>query len=234
MSLWFSRLTLSSDPGNAALSTLLDPRDEGQAMNAHHALLWALFSDGAERRRDFLWRADSKGRFFTLSEREPQPHPLFEPPETKAFAPELSAGDRLSFVLRANATRDQAAISRLPREERRGKSRRVDLVMQLLKDIPQRERAKARQELAEEAAAEWFARQGAAHGFSPESLNVEGYRRIAIPREGRKAKHAVQLGVLDLAGELKVTDPAAFTARLGQGFGRSRAFGCGLMMIRRA
>ena len=56
MTLYLSRLTLARDPGNAALSGLLDPPGEGQAMNAHHRLLWTLFGDGPDRRRDFLWR----------------------------------------------------------------------------------------------------------------------------------------------------------------------------------
>jgi CRISPR system Cascade subunit CasE len=33
---------------------------------------------------------------------------------------------------------------------------------------------------------------------------------------------------------LTVRNPASFLATLGQGFGRARAFGCGLMLIRRA
>jgi CRISPR system Cascade subunit CasE len=40
-------------------------------------------------------------------------------------------------------------------------------------------------------------------------------------------------GVLDISGVLEVRDPARFLARLIQGFGRARAFGCGLMLIRR-
>ena len=33
---------------------------------------------------------------------------------------------------------------------------------------------------------------------------------------------------------IEVTDPPAFLARLAAGFGRAKAFGCGLMLIRRA
>ncbi len=41
-------------------------------------------------------------------------------------------------------------------------------------------------------------------------------------------------GVLDLEGEIEVTDPAAFATALAQGFGRAKAWGCGMMLIRRA
>jgi len=37
-----------------------------------------------------------------------------------------------------------------------------------------------------------------------------------------------------MTGALEIADPAAFLARLAQGFGRAKAFGCGLMLIRRA
>ena len=40
-------------------------------------------------------------------------------------------------------------------------------------------------------------------------------------------------GVMDFSGMLEVKDPARFLTQLAQGFGRARAFGCGLMLIRR-
>lgn len=232
MTLYLSRLSLARDAGNAALRSLLDPADPAKAKDAHHRLLWTLFADGPERRRDFLWRAEGRGRFFTLSQRPPQPHAVFAPPEVKEFDPVLAVGDRLTFVLRANATKDRAAISRLPSAQQ--KSRRVDLVMDLLHSLPRGGRADARQDLARQAAGEWFGRQGAAHGFAIEDLVVNDYSAISQPRQkGRRESHA-KFGILDLSGTVQITDPAAFVMRLGQGFGRARAFGCGLMLIRRA
>jgi CRISPR system Cascade subunit CasE len=45
---------------------------------------------------------------------------------------------------------------------------------------------------------------------------------------------AMRIGVLDLEGVLVVSDPARLCHCLAHGFGRAKAFGCGLMMIRRA
>ena len=144
----------------------------------------------------------------------------------------LAEGDRLTYVLRANATKDRAAISRLPKAEQ--KSRRVDLVMDLLRAVPKGSRAEVRQDMAKQAAEQWLGRQGAAHGFVCEEIFVNDYSVVSLPRQkGRRETHA-KLGILDLSGTLRVTDPVAFVARLGQGFGRARAFGCGLMLIRRA
>jgi len=43
----------------------------------------------------------------------------------------------------------------------------------------------------------------------------------------------MRIGVLDYEGILEITDPAAFTTAIARGFGRAKAFGCGLMLIRR-
>ena len=49
------------------------------------------------------------------------------------------------------------------------------------------------------------------------------------PRKGQP-----QFGILDLTGRIEIADPAVFLALLARGFGRAKAFGCGLMLIRRA
>lgn len=51
---------------------------------------------------------------------------------------------------------------------------------------------------------------------------LERYDTQVIPRRGKSAR----LGVFDLAGRLRVTEPERFLERLAAGFGRARAFGC--------
>ena len=58
--------------------------------------------------------------------------------------------------------------------------------------------------------------------------NAEETLRISRPGSA-----AIRLGTLEYEGSLVVRDPAAFLAGLFTGFGRARAFGCGLMLIRR-
>jgi CRISPR system Cascade subunit CasE len=43
----------------------------------------------------------------------------------------------------------------------------------------------------------------------------------------------MRVGVLDFEGMLVVEAPELFLASVAQGFGRAKAFGCGLMLIRR-
>ena len=230
MSLYFSRLSLNRNAPTQALSKLLDPEDYNSRADAHHQLIWTLFSDSKDRTRDFLWRADGKGRFYTLSVRPPLANDLFNPPETKVFEPKLAAGDRLRFSLRANATRSRAVISRMSSAERRGKSRRVDVVMDLLRDVPSGARAGERMRLAQTAANAWIERQGAAKGFTPQSVAVEDYRVLEL---GHGARRGLTHGVLDLTGQIEVTHPDVFLSAIASGFGRAKAWGCGLMLIRR-
>lgn len=231
MTLYFSRLTLNRDAPAAALLPLLNPREPGSAAAAHHRLIWSVFADSAERKRDFLWRHDGQGRFYTLSSRPPQPGTLFNPPETKTFDPALRSGDRLQFTLRANATKDRAVVSRMEKAARRGKSRRVDVVMDLLRSAPEyAKRAEIRDRTAQAAAEAWMTRQGAAKGFEPRGTIVEGYSTIEL---GRSRRQGATFGILDLTGEIAVTKPEAFLTALVAGFGRAKAWGCGMMLIRR-
>lgn len=230
MTLWLSRLTISRAPSVSALKALIDPADRGTAKDAHHRLIWSAFADDPDRRRDFLWRAENDGRFHVLSARAPSPSPFFEPPEVKAFAPDLRAGDRLEFVLRANATRTR-------KRERNGREQRVhdDVVMHALKALPPgAPRDEARGPAAASAACEWMAGQGVRGGFAPLDVQVSDYSVQALPGHRGPRKGQPQFGVLDLTGILEVTDPIMFLDRVAGGFGRAKAFGCGLMMVRRA
>jgi len=58
---------------------------------------------------------------------------------------------------------------------------------------------------------------------------VDGYDHIDTDPDGRRPAHAR----LDFEGVLAVTDPQRFLERIAEGFGRARAFGHGLLLIRR-
>lgn len=220
MTLFLSRLRLSQSPSVQALDKLLNPDGQGPRLDAHHRLIWSAFAETADQTRDFLWREDEKGVFFALSKRRPVAGDLLDA-EVKPFAPNLSTGDRLEFVLRANATRDRKGAGR------------VDVVMDALRDVPKGERAAQRMDVAQREGATWFARQGEAAGFRTLQVVVGDYSVAVLPGYNGKRKGQPQFGILEMSGVLEVTDPALFLAKLASGFGRARAFGCGLMLIRR-
>lgn len=243
MTHYLTRAVLDRQAPEHALRPLLDPTDRTATLDAHRRLMWTLFP-GHDAKRDFLWRADGKGKFLVVSAREPRCSRLFKPLESKPYAPVLAAGDRLAFVLRANATRDRRpgpgddAVSGNGRKPRR--DRRVDIVMHAMQEhglkggiTGSNSRAARRMEIAGEAARSWIASQGDRHGFQVEidTFAVEDYRVSSLKRRGGGQ---ATFGVLDLKGLLTVRDPEMFTSMLFAGLGRARAFGCGLMLVRRA
>lgn len=228
--LYFSRVCLKRDASTRALIPLLIAGDSSP--HPGHRLVWSLFADGAGRRRDFLWReTERRGAFFVLSRRRPRDaHNLFEIAEPKPFAPDLAPGDRLRFSLRANPV----VRRRKPGGKRR--SAKHDVVMDALPpaDAPTPARADARFEAMSREGLAWLERQGAAAGFAvaANEVKIDGYNQHRIPRRGGEPD--MRFSTLDFDGVLEVRDPAAFLAGVAHGFGAAKAFGCGLMLIRRA
>ncbi|NVN10119.1 type I-E CRISPR-associated protein Cas6/Cse3/CasE [Nguyenibacter vanlangensis] len=226
MSGFLSRVALRRDAPIQALARLLVPEGEGARHGAAHHLLWTLFGDDPERKRDFLWRQVEGGRFMVLSAREPvDAHNLFDM-ETRPFDPVLNEGDRLRFLLRANATIDRKAPGRT-------RSQRHDVVMDALHRLSPGDRAAGRETVVAAALDAWLGRQGARAGFVPAlPVTLTGCDVLRVPRSGGRG--TASFGVVELTGELRVTAPQPLLAAIMQGFGRARAFGCGLMLIRRA
>ena len=222
MTLFLSKIKISDNPSIQSLGALLSPSETSTRMTAHHRLLWAAFTDGPERKRDFLWRDEGKGVFFTLSKRPPVQTDIFGPHQIKTFAPDLSAGTLLNFKLRANATR-----------AKRGGAR-VDVVMDALHEVPKLERSDARMPLAQREGKAWLTRQGEKAAFNLVEVTVENYTAQVLEGNNGALKRQPKFGVLEMTGRLEVNEPEAFLSHLSQGFGRAKAFGCGLMLIRRA
>lgn len=226
MSPVFTRATLRRDVPASALRTVLLPDGASARAAAMHHLIWTLFGDAPDRERDFLWREHAPGEFFLLSSRPPiDVHGLFELSPPKSFAPALRPDDRLSFELRVNAT-----VSRGGAPGVRGKP--SDIVMDALHLLPTEERSARRAGVLDTVANAWMTRKGSCSGFKVSRLRVIGYSMVVMDRS--RGAPAVRFGVLDLCGELVVTDASAFLASVSAGFGRSKAFGCGLMVMRRA
>lgn len=212
--------------------------------------------DADGKNRLFLWREKAPGEYYILSRKPPEnTHGLFHL-ETKEFAPCLKAGDILRFSLRANPVVTRKGALAEGEEKRDGKGRlrgaRCDIVMDALKPLSgadgprnghgQTERAQKRDDATAIAARKWIEAQGKNAGFALVSepagedgvfLTAGNYETIRIPRK-KRFDTAAKFGVLDFEGLIEVNDPAHFLTRLSDGFGKAKAFGCGLMLIRRA
>lgn len=260
--LYMSRVRLKTSRGEAlsAIAPSLLRGSKGDTVGHAHRILWMLFQDGDESStRDFLWRQEKLGTYLILSKRPPDDKNHLFDLSTKNFAPDLSAGDRLAFNLRANPVVSRKGEGvRLGKQDGKGRVRsaRCDIVMDALKplagfkgprdDNGQTERAAKRDQVLADATRQWIGSQGERHGFklvlNPNNdkpyLDASNYETIQIPRlkDGRLVPRAqfAKFGVLDLAGMIEVKDPASFLSQLVKGFGKAKAFGCGLMLIKRA
>ena len=226
---YLSRARLKRDASVSALAPLLLGKTGrgGAIRQPGHHLVWSLFADSAERKRDFLWRETDSGVFLILSERHPEDrHGLFEIAEPKPFTPTLEPGDRLRFSLRANPV-----VRRRHPTHRR--SVKHDVVMDGLRSRAEGERAEHRLAVMREHGLAWLERQGARTGFTIRSdeVSVDGYDQHRISRA--RSAPLMSYSTLEFEGILSVSDPATLLLSIAHGFGGAKAYGCGLMLIRR-
>jgi CRISPR system Cascade subunit CasE len=165
--------------------------------------------------------------FYVLSEQCPHHQRDLWTVDTKHFAPDIRASDCLAFKLRVNPT-----VARgIPGT---GRGRRHDVVMDAKrrmgwKDLPETGRPSLAH-LAYEAGACWLRERQDRLGvkLNDTGLRVDGYHTWR-QRTGR----GIALSTLDYEGELTVVDPDRFLNALFNGIGPAKAFGCGLLLLRR-
>lgn len=235
---YFSRMTLKRHAAAVApLISELVPDNAGKAMAVGHRLMWSVMPEAfqAEQRQGespFLWRAAEPGKFYMLGPRPIDDCPFFRI-ETKPYQPNLASGDRVSFDLRVNATAHRTVGVRT---DGRAQRRRVDVAMDHMRAQESQgmhpgTRAARREPAAKTAAEDWLKVRESRDGYRLEGLELLSYHIELLPR---RAGSSARVGVLDLAGVLVVDDPGLFLQRVLTGFGRAKAFGCGLMLLRRA
>ena len=93
--------------------------------------------------------------------------------------------------------------------------------------------------VVQQALDSWLERQGRAHGFSiciddegQPKLQSSAYRWHGLLSKAAKGKKP-GFSSVDFTGELQVVDVERFTRALFEGIGRSKSYGCGLMMVKR-
>jgi len=241
----FSRIQLDVRHPQAKQALLLAQTADAYA---EHQWLWRFFPAEPGAPRTFLHRrcepvaAGEPAQIYVVSQRPPEaPHPAWRI-ESRPYQPQLRVGDRLRFELRVNPVRSQTDAA--------GKLRRHDVVMQAKKrllaehgvaqwkDLPESVRP-ALYDLVQGEVSDWFvgndAQPGLAarHGFRAfaDSLRVDAYRQHRFHRKG--GDKPIALSTVDLSGRLQVIDPERAVAALLAGMGHAKAFGCGLLLVRR-
>ncbi len=254
---YFSRIRLKAEtPDLKALASLAT-----SDLYREHRLVWSFFPGEPNLDRDFIYRREAGLRlqdgddrqrlgFYLVSRRPPQPDAALWETDTRDYAPQIDVGDLLEFSLRANPVsrsrkpRSEAGLDAyersrvdqgklLPKDPRR---RKRDDVMKLTVQHLQRTFGPAwkeqfdRVELANEAGRSWLEGQGRRLGFGLEEASVTAYSYDSFaPRSGE----TVEVGRMDFTGLLRVADPGKFVEALYTGIGPAKAFGCGLLLVRR-
>ena len=221
---YFSRVTLKPQ---RLMSEKLAPLVCNDGYKTHQAL-WRLFDDDPNAERDFLFRRDDlfQGvRYFVVSQRQPDDNTGLWQIERKPYSPKVKAGQTLAFSLRVNPV--------VKRKGEDGKSRRHDVVMDEKRRTRQEDGTSKKHvmEIAQEAGSAWLARRSMSCGFSvnPSAVRIDSYHQHKSFKSGQKIAYST----LDMNGVLTVVEPAVFMRSLKKGIGPAKAFGCGLMLVRR-
>ena len=225
--MYFSRITLNPDTDQKQLARALcnDSYREHQA-------LWQLFDDDPDAGRDFLYRQvieDGHIKYYILSRRIPVNNTglwRIDPP--KVYDPQLSEGQQLFFMLRVNPVVTVTTQS--------GRQQRHDVVMQEklrigYQKLPEMERPPL-QQLVQQSGINWLSARTDSNGFSiePRQVVADGYQqhRNRIKRQRR----LICYSTVDFQGILTVKHNERFRKALFSGIGKSKAFGCGLLLIK--
>lgn len=224
--MYFSRIRLRTDADTGALARQLCEQDSYR----EHQMLWQLFGDDPAAIRDFLFRRDDTNgwpQFYVLSHRMPAIENPSWHVDWREYHPRLHSGQRLAFNLRANPV--------ITRKEPSGARKRHDLVMDLKrqsdwKNRPAKE-CELLYELVQQAGNTWLSPRLEQSGAKLETLGAEGYIQHQNHKKGQSKP--IRYSTLDLSGTLTVTDPEALISTLCHGIGPAKAFGCGLLLVRR-
>lgn len=247
--MYFSRICLRPGAPDTIRSV-----HESLSDNAYrdHQLVWRFFSASAGTDRNFLfhrYEASNAPCFYTVSPTPPQPPSDVWDIQTQDYPPEFEVGQRLRFDLRVNPVTSRKSGD---------KSRRHDVVMDAKKrlcakhgvtqwhQLP-KEHTPPLYTLVHESISRWLLEPTSVGansvacrcGFAiaeddRKVLHVDAYRQHPLPKMKFSGYGRACISTVDISGVLTVIDAERFTNALTQGIGPAKAFGCGLLLVRRA
>lgn len=196
-----------------------------------HSLVWRIFSDGARKDRDFIYRLEmqeSSPVIYAVSTADPVDRDGIWAVDPKEYAPVLRTGQRLGFSLRANPIRTK--------RDEDGRQHRHDVVMDAKVLLEQSgcppDAMLSQTELVQKEGVSWLSSRAEAAGFAvdAELVRADGYQRHRFKKP--RGKNWISISTIDFTGVLTVTDPDLFEQALYTGIGPAKSFGCGLLLIR--
>jgi len=196
-----------------------------------HALVWDLFGEDPDQKRNFLYRVDVSQKlpaFLVVSSDEPVNRFDVWDIVTKPYNPRLYRGQRLAFTLRANPVRKK--------RDNQKKQHRHDVVMESKFRLQQEQVPRSKwpdmPEIIQNAGYAWLASRSDVCGFQVNHNEVicDGYMQNRFKKP--KGNHDVRFSTVEFSGTLTVTDPDVFVSTLYSGIGSEKGFGCGLLLVK--
>jgi CRISPR system Cascade subunit CasE len=188
-----------------------------------HRQVWRLFpgeahearASGEAERQGFLFRVEHNptgrpARLLVQSRRAPEAASGVSLIGTREFHPQPAAGQRLAFLLTANPVKTIVDAQREAKPKKQSEKCRVPLIKEEEKRL-------------------WLARK-LAEAATVEAVSVLPH----APTYFRKGSRSGKLITVTFEGVLNVADPERLTSLLENGIGPAKAFGCGLLLVRRA
>ena len=189
----------------------------------HHRCLWRLFPDQPpesrhqhdEQRSGFLFRIEDSrpgqpARVLVQSSVRPTPADGVALIGSREFDPKPSPGQRLAFLLTANPVKTIKDAQMSDKPGKRRDTCRVPLI-------------------TEPAQIDWLKRK-LADAATINAVSVLPHQPVFFRRGNRGGK----LVLATFEGLLTVVDPTRLRGLLENGIGPAKAFGCGLLLVRRA
>lgn len=187
-----------------------------------HRHLWRMFPgenreprrNGEESRQGFLFRTEESRpgrvtRLLVQSRKPPKAVPDLALMGTRELNPQPVFGQRLGFLLTANPIKTIMDVEREAKSGKRSEKCRVPLIR-------------------EEEQRAWLERKLAGAAL------IDAATVLAQPSlHFRKGNRGGKLATVTFEGVLQVADPVLLVSLMSNGIGPAKAFGCGLLLVRR-
>ena len=207
-----------------------------------HQWLWQYMAATAGTPRDFLFRrrdsANNSPGFYLVSARKPEP--ISEAWDVKwlNYDPNLQTGQQFAFELRANPVVSHKVDGKVHRDDvvmREKKKLLAEKNLAHWSDWTSNDPEKPLlYDLVQSTCVHWLNKRAEYCGFKMVTTN-DGAKKIRVDgyAQHRVEKKDIRFSTVDFTGELVVTDVALFKQTLFAGIGHAKAFGCGLMLVKR-
>ena len=207
-------------------------RKVDQDIYSLHQKVWGIVNYRKHQKRDFLYRVEYDAYqnikfLYLLAPKVVTSQKNLKVAVSPRFEPKVESGENLYFKLRANP---------IVRKKGNGRAKDCDIIMDAKHQFKRKGQNYlnmfSMDELIHNVGMKWLITKGEIHGFAVKEFDISigNQQEYTVKANG---KNNYLLRTLDFQGRLRIVDAECFITTLFRGIGRAKAFGCGLMLVRR-